>query len=193
MRILCISGSPRPDGNTMQLLETLAHDVNGELIRLADYRIEHCSACWACRQDGRCAIRDDMTEVLIPRLLACDAMVLGSPVFFNNVTADMKAFMDRTWCLRGKLRNKIGGAVVVGRRYGAESAVTAITSFFLKHHMITADRGVSGVAFEKGDIAHDHEAQRAVARLAGRLRELLGTHSMQFRVHDSPLPEVSTT
>ena len=64
----------------------------------------------------------------------------------------MKAFMDRTWCIKGKLRNKIGGAIVVGRRYGIESAITAINAFFLKHEMTPANRGVCGIAFEEGEL-----------------------------------------
>jgi len=62
--------------------------------------------------------------------------VLGSPVYFNNVSSILKAFIDRTWCLRGKLRNKIGAAIVVGRGYGMDSAITAINAFFLKHEII---------------------------------------------------------
>jgi multimeric flavodoxin WrbA len=84
----------------------------------------------------------------------------------------MKAFMDRTWCLRGTLRNKIGGAVVVGRRYGLETAVTAVNGFLLKHDMIVANRGVTGLAFEKGEVADDAEAIRSVKNLAQRIKEL---------------------
>ena len=83
-----------------------------------------------------------MSKIIIPQLLESDGIVIGSPVYFNNVSAQAKAFIDRTWCIRGKLRNKIGGAIVVGRRYGAESAITAINAFFLKHEMIPANRGV---------------------------------------------------
>jgi len=172
MRVLCVSGSPRAGGNTYYLLKTLVSAVGGQFIRLSDYHIEHCTACWKCRELGRCVIEDDMTETLIPLLLESDAIILGSPVFFNNVTAEMKAFMDRTWALRGKIRNKIGGAVVVGRRYGLESAVTAINGFFLKHEMIIANRGVTGLAFEKGEITGDAEAVRSIESLAQRIREL---------------------
>lgn len=119
-RILYVSGSPRSRGNTDYLLNALHAELSGTLIRLSDYRIEHCKSCWSCLDSGRCAIADDMRAKIIPALLKCDAVVLGSPVFFNNVTADMKAFMDRTWCLRGQLRNKVGGTVVVGRRYGPD-------------------------------------------------------------------------
>jgi multimeric flavodoxin WrbA len=172
MRVLCISGSPRVDGNTDYLLNELLATVDGQFIRLADYRIVHCTACWKCLETGRCVIADDMTEIIIPLLLESDAIILGSPVFFNNVTADMKAFMDRTWCLRGTLRNKIGGAVVVGRRYGLETAVTAVNGFLLKHDMIVANRGVTGLAFEKGEVADDAEAIRSVKNLAQRIKEL---------------------
>jgi len=84
----------------------------------------------------------------------------------------MKAFMDRTWCIRGRLRNKIGGAIVVGKRYGIESAITAINAFFLKHEMIPANRGVCGIAFEEGEIQNDQEAINAARELGHRIKEL---------------------
>ena len=114
-----------------------------------------------------------MTENIMPRLFKSDAIVLGTPVFFNNVSATLKAFIDRTWCSRGKLKNKIGGAVVVGRKYGAESAITAINSFFLKHDMIVANRGVCGVAFHTEEIVQDAEAIKATRKLGERMKELL--------------------
>ena len=172
MRVLCISGSPRVDGNTAYLLNTLLSTVPGQFVRLTDCRIEHCKACWGWRDHGHCVITDDMTETVPPLLLESDAVILGSPVFFNNVTADMKGFMDRTWCVRGKLRNKIGGAVVVGRRCGLEAAVTAINGFFLKHDMIVANRGVAGIAFEKGEVSEHAEAIAAIKTLAERITDL---------------------
>lgn len=172
MHILCISGNPRVNGNTEYLLNALLSAFPGQVIRLIDYRIEHCRACWKCRDHGQCVIEDDMTKTVLPLLLESDAVILGSPVFFNNVTADMKAFTDRTWCPRGKLRNKIAGAVVVGRRYGLEAAVTAINGFFLKHDMVVANRGVTGIAFEKDEVSEDTEAIAAIKTLAQRITDL---------------------
>jgi len=114
----------------------------------------------------------DMTRVLVPMLLAADAIVLGSPVFFNNVSAQLKAFMDRTWSIKGKLRNKIGGAVVVGRKDGAEGAITAIHSFFLKHEMIPVNRDVHGMTFASGEITEDAEAMESAKKLCKRIMEL---------------------
>lgn len=146
--------------------------TGGEFVKLTNYRVEPCSSCWACRKTNACAIQDDMGQILIPSLLKADAIVLGSPVFFNNVSGQLKAFMDRTWSIKGGLRNKIAGAVVVGRKDGAESAITAIHAFFLKHEMIAANRGVHGTAFASGEIIEDDAAMESARKLCDRLMEL---------------------
>ena len=172
MNIVYISGSPRVNSNTDYLLNLALSIAGGQFVKLTDYRIEPCRSCWACQKLDRCAIDDDMSNILIPKLLKCDVVVLGSPVYFNNVSAQVKAFMDRTWCIRGQLRNKIGGAIAVGRRYGVESAITAINAFLLKHEMIPANRGVCGIAFEQGEIAKDEEAIESAKKLGKRIEEL---------------------
>ncbi|HHC19134.1 MAG TPA: flavodoxin family protein, partial [Euryarchaeota archaeon] len=112
MKVLYISGSPRRKSNTDFLLRVTMSVTGGKFIKLVDYNIRPCISCRACLRQRRCCIEDDMANILIPELIKSDAIVLGSPVYFNNVSAQMKAFMDRTWCIRGKLRNKIGGAIV---------------------------------------------------------------------------------
>ncbi|MFO7946287.1 MAG: flavodoxin family protein [Armatimonadota bacterium] len=173
MSILYLSGSPRKNSNTDYLLDMARSITGGEFIKLADYEIAPCTSCWGCTKAGMCTVKDDMTEVLIPKLLDCSALVIGSPVYFNNVSAQVKAFMDRTWCVRDRLANRIGGAIVVGRRYGAESAITAIHSYFTKLEMIPANRGVCGIAYASGEIEQDEEAIAATRRLAARIQELL--------------------
>jgi len=173
MNILYISGSPRKKNSNTDYLLNIAQSVTGgEFIKLVNYRIEPCNSCWICRKQSVCAIDDDMRNVITPMLLACDALVLGSPVYFNNVSAQLKAFIDRTWALRGKLRNKLGGAVVVDRRYGAESAITAMHAFFLKHDMIPVNRGVCATAFKPGEVKADLEAVESAGKLAERILEI---------------------
>jgi len=172
MDILYISGSPRKKSNTDYLLKLILSITGGLFLKLSDFDIQPCKSCWACLKLSKCVIKDDMSEKLIPLLLNCEGMVVGSPVFFNNVSSQLKAFIDRTWSLRGQLRNKIGGTVVVGRAYGAESAITAINSFFLKHEIIPANRGISGVASKINEIKQDFEAIEATKRLGMRILEL---------------------
>ncbi len=168
-----MSGSPRKNSNTDYLLDVVRSVTGGEFVKLSEYNIEFCRSCRACLKAGECKIDDDMKNEIMPMLIESDAIVLGSPVHFNNVSGHMKAFMDRTWCMRGKLRNKIGGAVVVGRRYGLESAITAINAFFLKHNMIVANRGVCGLAFKGGEIKEDREAINSAIELGERIIELI--------------------
>ncbi|MHA1700468.1 MAG: flavodoxin family protein [Promethearchaeota archaeon] len=172
MKILYISGSPRKESNTDYLLNIMRSITGGEFIKISNYGIGPCKSCRICLEKGNCVIDDDMTSKIMPALLSSDIIVIGSPVFFNNVSAQLKAFMDRTWCIRKKLKDKIGGAVVVGRRYGAESAICAINSFFLKHEMIPANRGVFGIAFLAGEIKDDQEAIESTKKLANRVLEL---------------------
>jgi hypothetical protein len=60
----------------------------------------------------------------------------------------------------------------VGRKYGAESAITAINSFFLKHEMLPANRGVCGIAFAQEEILLDQEAIKAAKDLGKRIKDL---------------------
>ena len=77
-RVLYVSGSPRSGGNTDYLLTALQAELSGTLIRLSDFRIEHCSSCWNCLDSGHCTMTDDMTAQVIPSLLKCDAEAIRS-------------------------------------------------------------------------------------------------------------------
>jgi len=176
--ILGVMGSPRKNGNTNLLLakaleefEKAEHRV--EMVQLSDYHIDECMGCRYCIENpGKCCIADDMQK-LYPKILEASAILVASPVYFNNVTALTKAFMDRTWCLRGKLKDKIGGAIVVGRGYGHELAISAIHAFMLKHHMIIADIGVSVFAFDREEVLKDKRGLSDMKKLVARVLELV--------------------
>ena len=172
MKIVYISGSPRENSNTDFLLKKCNSILGGELIKLSNYDIGFCDSCWACLKTKKCNINDDLTNIILPKVIESDVIFLGTPVYFNNVSGQLKIFMDRTWSVRGKLKNKIGGAVVVGRKYGHQSAINAINSFFLKHEMIPANRGVSAIAFEKRNVELDKEALKSTEKLCKRIIEI---------------------
>lgn len=102
MNVVGISGSPRKSGNTAYLLKQVLEEINKhgidtELIHLADLSIADCLGCEGCRNSYACVIKDDMQQ-LYPLLANADAVVLGSPTYFYDVTALMKAFLDRLYC-----------------------------------------------------------------------------------------------
>lgn len=113
-----------------------------------------------------------MTSTMIPKPVDSPVIIIASPVYFNNVSGQVKIFMDRTWCIRGRLKDKIGGGVVIGRGYEFESALTAIYAFIVKHEIVLGHRGVSGTAYEKGEIMLDKRAIENAKELAKRLSEL---------------------
>jgi len=177
MKALGIYGSPRTHGNTETMLSIVLDelkrlDIETEMINVCKINIEPCTSCRNCVKTGKCSIDDDMTHVVMPKLILTDILIVATPVYFNNVSACTKKFIDRTWCLRGKLRNKIGGGIVVGRGYGLELALVAIHSFMLKHEMVIGHRGVSCRAYELGEALNDKRAIKDAKRLAKRLYEL---------------------
>ncbi|OYT47295.1 MAG: NADPH-dependent FMN reductase [Desulfurococcales archaeon ex4484_42] len=177
LKAVGVLGSPRKESNTEILLNHLlsklgSYGISCMKLRLRDYEIRPCYSCRKCLELGNCCIKDDMTEYIIPHLLQAHIIIIASPVYFDNVSALTKVFMDRTWCLRGKLRNKILGCIVVGRGYGLDSALVAIHNWGLKHKMIIGDRGVVGIGFEYGDILSDARAFKDAGKHAERLAEL---------------------
>lgn len=97
--IIGLNGSPHRDGNTATLmgwvLEGCAEaGARVEWIHVVDYDIRYCQGCFACLRDGECPIGDDLAEVR-DRLLAADGIVVGSPVYEGQPTAQLKTLMDR--------------------------------------------------------------------------------------------------
>ena len=100
--ILILSSSPRKKGNTQLLCEQFqkgdeaaGHAVT--LVRLADKKIGFCRACDACMKNGGvCVQDDDMTEI-IRQFQQADVVVLATPIYFYGISAQLKAFIDRTY------------------------------------------------------------------------------------------------
>jgi len=103
MKILAFLGSPRKKGNTEVLMEAVAAGVKSaggdlEAVRLCDLNIQPCTGCGGCDKTGRCVLEDDMIP-LYDRILAANRVIVASPIYFYNITAQAKAFVDRTQAL----------------------------------------------------------------------------------------------
>ena len=99
MKITAIYGSPRRHGNTAKLLQSAidgARSAGAEVteVFLRDLKLQPCLEIYACRKDGRCAIKDDF-HGLAEMLLSAQATILASPIFFYAVSTHVKAMMDR--------------------------------------------------------------------------------------------------
>ncbi len=104
MKVLGIVGSRRKNGNTSYLVQEALHtiqskEVETELIFLGDYNIRGCTGCEGCKDTYKCVIQDDMQKIY-PLIMSSDAIILGSPTYFYNITSDMKAFIERLYCFQ---------------------------------------------------------------------------------------------
>jgi len=106
--ILAFLGSPRKGGNSEVLLQAVLQGVvaaggRPEVIRLCDLDINPCLNCGGCDETGECVLEDDMMQ-LYDKIMAAPRIILASPIFFYGITAQAKAFIDRTQALWNRHR-----------------------------------------------------------------------------------------
>ena len=125
-KIVVLSGSPRKNGNTDKLAAAFVEGAvsagkSVEIFRVADMKIAGCLGCAHCfTEPGTCVQKDDMAQIL-EALKTADVFVLASPVYFWDVTAQLKLAIDRTYALlRAERKTKRAAMLLTcGSRVGA--------------------------------------------------------------------------
>ncbi len=174
LKVLTIFGSPRKDGNSARMLEAALSEfpAEAEITRsyLVDLNFSACCATRDCLDLGYCPVKDDMQKIY-QDMLRADIIIIATGSQFGDVSADVKALIERTWPLRGQLKNKIGGYVVSARRY-IESTLNTLHAFYLRHQMILGNSGALGYGFDAGGIEKDKLALKDSHKTGKRLVEL---------------------
>lgn len=143
MKAIAINGSHRRGKNTADMLglvlEVLAQGgVATELLEVSDLNIAFCTSCNRCLRKTECSIQDDDMAMVAEKMLAADAVIIGSPVYFSNVTSKLKVLMERTRWLHmaeNLLDGKLGAAVTcAGLRNGGQEMTQIILERFLQGH-----------------------------------------------------------
>jgi len=168
MNVLAVNGSPRAGGNTAR-----REGIDTETFQLGGQAVRGCTGCYQCaeRKDGRCVLPDDAVTACLEKMKAADGMLLGSPTYFSDVTAEMKALIDRAGFVarvNGDLfRRKVGAAVVAVRRGGAVHAFDTLNHFFLIGQMIVPGSIYWNLGFglEEGEVEEDEEGLRTMTAL----------------------------
>lgn len=164
MKVIGISGSPRKDGNTEILVrEALKpfYEKGWEVTEffLSNKKINPCLGCETCCETGTCVIEDDDMNLFIKELEDCDALIIGSPAYYRNVTAQLKALFDRSFVFKNRklLSGKLGGAIAVGRGEGGGQCLvlSIILNYYLSSGALCVPgelNGLSARADKPGDI-----------------------------------------
>ncbi len=139
MKILAINGSPRAKNNscTELMLQPLLEGMRKagaetEIVYLADKEIYHCIGCFSCwiKTPGVCIFKDDMSQ-LLEKIIACDFIIYGTPLYCYSATGLMKNFLDRSLPLALPFMEESEGANKVTThpdRYGKDDIKTLLVS-----------------------------------------------------------------
>lgn len=186
MNVVAFCASARRNGNTKLLLETVLEPLQEagaetELVELAGTNLKGCKACFVCikKKDGSCAIKDDMLNDCVEKMAKADAVILGSPTYFADVSTEMKALIDRSGMVgraNGDLyKRKLGAAVVAVRRAGSIHAFDTMNHFFQISQMIIVGSSYwnIGIGREKGEVASDEEGMKTMRQLGENMGWLL--------------------
>ncbi|HYW78215.1 MAG TPA: flavodoxin family protein [Thermoguttaceae bacterium] len=186
MKVLGISGSPRPGGNTDILIRTglevlQAEGLETEFLSLADHPVKPCTACGGCAKakEIRCVQEDPAFEGMVERFIEADGVLIGSPVYFGSATPQTMSLLDRigyvSRCNGNFLRRKVGAAVVVARRAGQNFTFAQLNYFFLISEMIVPGSTYWNIAVgrEKGQVNDDTEGIDTIKNLAGNMAWLM--------------------
>jgi len=186
MKVVAFNGSPRREGNTSLLIEEVfkvleSHGIETEMIQLGNKPVHGCTACMKCReiQDGKCHIKNDHLNFCIGKMNEADGIIIGSPVYFADVTPEIKALIDVAgYVTRSNnhiLKRKVGAAVIAVRRGGALHAFETINNFFLINQMIVPGSSYWNFAFGRnpGEVLTDAEGMQTIKTLAENMAWLM--------------------
>ncbi|MDE7279608.1 MAG: flavodoxin family protein [Oscillospiraceae bacterium] len=184
MKVLGINGSARMDGNTAVLIKMVFGElekagIETELIQLSGNVIEPCKACWACGGQKNCVHKKDIFREVFDKMVAADGIILGSPVYAGNISANIQAFLERAAVVsdmnRGLLKHKVGASVAAARRGGALNTVDAMNHFFLLQDMFIVGSSYWSIAYGRlpNEVTDDAEGMETMKNLGQNMAYLL--------------------
>ncbi|MEG2172262.1 MAG: flavodoxin family protein [Desulfovibrionaceae bacterium] len=186
MYAVAINGSPRKNGNTQLLLEKVLEPLrvagwDTEMVQVGNQKIQGCRACLICAAQHLqcCAYSNDPFNELFAKMLRADALILGSPCYFTDISAELKAVIDRAGLIAfangGLFKGKIGAAVVAARRGGATHAFDTINHMFQMSQMILPGSTYwnMGYGLDTAEVLKDTEALANMQHL-GKMIAWLG-------------------
>ena len=186
MKVVAFNGSARKDGNTAVLVNAVFRElkkegIKTELVQLAGKNIRGCTACGKCfeKQDKRCVVNNDILNDCIEKMLDSDGIILASPTYFADVSADMKALIERAGFVakanNDMFRRKAGAAVVAVRRGGAIHVFDTINHFFFISQMIVPGSSYwnVGIGLAPGDVKTDDEGIATMKTLGANMAWLM--------------------
>jgi multimeric flavodoxin WrbA len=186
MKVIAFNGSGRKDGNTAILLNAVLEEISKEgieteLIQLAGKAPQGCIACYKCfeNKDQKCAVTKDRLNEYLAKIIEADGILFGSPVYFADATAGIKALIERCGMVStangGLFKRKVGAAVAAVRRAGAIHTSDTLNHLFQHQQMIIVGSSYwnLGIGRDPGQVKDDAEGIRTMQTLGQNMAWLL--------------------
>jgi len=186
MNVFAVNTSPRKNGNTSIILNEMAsilekNNIKTHIYNIPNEAIRGCTACKTCfeKQNMQCVITNDCINYIVGEMSKADGIILGSPTYYADVNAEMKAIIERVgYVCRANgnfLRRKVGCGVSAVRRGGAIRVFDTFNHFFLYNEMIVPGSVYWNFAIgrEIGEVLNDDEGMRTIKVLAENMAWLL--------------------
>ncbi len=147
MKVIAINGSPRPIGNTSNILNEVQdlferEGIEMETVHVYDYRLVNCNVCLTCeiRGDGRCMDEDDGLNDILDQMRSADAILIASPTYANACPSVLQTFLERAQLVFEKgdlgLNGKVGGAIAVCGHDGGSLVYNQMVDFLLRNGVL---------------------------------------------------------
>lgn len=182
MQILAIVGSPRPKGNTSCLVDLALEEATQlgaqtEKLILSKYQVNPCLGHEKCGTFDSCLRKDD-TGWILDKMCRADGVILATPVYYYNVSAQMKAFIDRNYFLfthKRKSGARAVGFIVVAHNSGIEPTLNTLKQFVRESFIIEKDClfTISGFAHKAGEVKKNPSLTEDARKLGRQLLESL--------------------
>lgn len=191
--ILAICGSTRVGGNTDQILQyakevALQKNANLSVLNLRDFNISACGQCGDCNyRENPCDFHDDMLKIT-ERMSKADGIIYAVPVHGFGMGHLMQIFIERAGVCYLRfdrpLTNKVGGAIVTGRRYNHQHVYSQLVSNILLNRMIMVGSGFPALlhAGKTNEAFDDLEGMDSVRRMVERMVDMVSVMKRYSRM-----------
>jgi len=186
MKVVAFNGSSRKDSNTAILLNLVLDElkkegIETELIQLAGETLAGCIACYKCAEnkDQKCAVVKDRVNECIAKMHQTQGILLGSPTYISDMTANMKALIERSTIVSRNngdmFKRKVGATVIAVRRAGSTHVLSSMNYFPLLNQMIVPGSSYWNMAIGRnpGEVKNDAEGIQTMKTLGQNMAWLL--------------------
>jgi multimeric flavodoxin WrbA len=182
-KVILLCASPRPSGNTYQVLEECASVIEAEgleveIIPLQGKRIQSCIACGKCSELNECSLNDGLNDI-IAKIREAHGFIVGTPVYFGTARGDVMSALQRIGYVSMSTDNflswKVGGPIAVARRGGQTSTLQEMLMFYLINDMIVPGSTYWNMVFGRnpGEVQDDEEGMQTIRRFGYNVARLI--------------------